>query len=392
MYRYQSIRPSDVRSINEAAVLEYTRTHKKVSRSELANALELSLPSVERIVDDMLDRGLMKYTGERESSGGRRRPLVEIYSENNIAVSALVANGHVDCRLIDLAGSVLERRCIKTVPDDLEQIAEALLTAIRPLDGKAKDSSRQYWGIAVEVPYVVENETGTVKPAKDISFPLGEIIRKQFQVPVTVENDSNAAALGEMWYGDNIGIYNLALVHLRKGLGVGLIVDGGIYRGASNAAGELGYLVFSKDMFNRERTGLFGPTEKKVAGVGILEAAHEALSALGRDRGELTYETIFSAYKEKEAWAVKIIEELADNLAMIIIAVSCTMDCEKIILSGEVIDAGSFLVDMVRSKIYGDIPVECSKVGLDAIVLGGFVTLLQEQNGWLNRKLIVPVR
>lgn len=389
MYHYQSIKPSDVRNINKTAALEYTRTHKTVSRSELANALELSLPSVERIVDDLLAQGLIKYTGERESSGGRKRPLMEIYSENNIAVSALVSNGRVDCSLIDLSGKVLERKSEKTVPDDLEQIADALLELIGPLHERAKNSSCNYWGIAVEVPYVVGNGTGIVKPSKDISFPLGDIIRSKFDVPVAVENDSNAAALGEMWYGNNIGVYNLALVHLRKGLGVGLIVDGCIYRGSSNAAGELGYLVFSKDNFTKKKDGLFGPVEKKVAGIGLLTEAHEALSSLGRDSDDITYDTIFAAYKDKEDWAVRIINNLADNLAMIITTVSCTMDCEKIILSGEVIDAGGFLIDMIQEKVYEDILVEHSKVGLDAIVLGGFVTLMQRQNAYCHIKYLI---
>ena len=394
MRSYISITPSRMRSINQTAVLEYVRVNRVVSRSELSEALGLSLPSVVRIVDELIEKKLIRFSGQFEKSGGRRRPLIEFDMASNIAVSVEVGDRIINGAIIDLEGNVLERRVTPCPTVDPDTILDTLLRTVAALHTIAQASDKNYLGIAVEVPCVAETSTGKILSSEPSLFwdhlPLGDILREKFKVPNIVENDSNAAALGEMWYGNHQGIYNLALIQLRKGLGVGLIVDGSIYRGANNAAGELGHLVFSPDNFRRTHDGGYGPVERTIAGIGLIEKARQKLTALGDPGAEtVTYSRIFDDYQNGLEWPKQIVQELIDMLSMVIVTVHGMMDCEKTILAGEVIEHAGFLVDEIRSRIYSNIVVEESTIGVGASLLGGIVALIQREMDYCVLKSVL---
>lgn len=392
LYSHLSITPSRMRSINQTAVLEYVRVNRMASRSELAEALGLSLPSIVRIVDDLMEKGLVKFSGNYEFSGGRRRPLVEFDTGNNIAVVIEIGESLIRGAIVNLAGEQLERLEIPFYSPDEKTVLETLFRTITPLCDRAGGCNKNFHGVAIAVPGVVQPHTGKVLSAPSVGwedFALGEILRERYAVPIVVENDSNAAALGEMWFGDNDDLYNLALIQLRKGLGVGLIVDGSIYRGPNNAAGEVGHIVLSPDDFRSTHLS-YGPVEQKIAGVGLIEKSGMALRAIKDARaGEVTYQRLFDDYSAGMDWPKQIVGEFVNTLSMVVILVNAMMNCEKIILSGEIMECAQGLIAEIQSKVYSSIVVEKSKIGAMAGLLGGFVALIQRQMDYCILKSVL---
>ncbi len=378
-----SITPSRMRSINQTAVMEYIRIHKGASRAVIANELNLSLPSVVRIIDDLIEKRFVKFSGDFEHSGGRKRPLVEFDAENNISIGLEVGDGMIRGYVIDLAANTLQAEHCTFPANDPDQALSAVFKVIESLYTFVTASSRVFRGISIAVPGVTDHRTGEVAVIPGLGWenlPLQAMIEARFPVPVAVENDSNAAALGEMWFGRGDGIYNLALIHLRKGLGVGFIVDGAIYRGPNNAAGELGHIVLSSNDFASVHQD-YGPVEQAIAGVGLEQQAKNKLRHMLSPAAlnAISFQDLFEDYFAQEKWSVEIVRNFVETLAKVIIIISTVMDTEKIVLAGEIMGPAEPLIDSIRQKIYQNIVIEKSKIDSMASILGGAVALIQRQ-------------
>ncbi len=388
MSRLITLSPAKIRSINRMAIIEFLRLRKVASRTEISESLGLSLPSVVRIIDELLDLGYVIFNGKSEKSGGRKRNLLELNSSQILTISVDISDKNIDGYLIDLNGFVyrnLNKKvdCYNTplMISELEKMLSSLIIFAQSL-------RQTLIGIAIIVPGLTDPDTGKVIQASRLglkNYPLGSVVYEKFQLPVFVENDSNAAALGELWFDTKSSSSNLALIHLREGLGVGLVVDGEIYRGSNSSAGELGHIVLDSNDFSSKYSE-YGPAEKKVAGIGISDAAKEiADHEEGKNREEaINFECVFKDYLNGEKWPVKIVDDFVDVLSKLVIIINALFNPSKIIISGEVVEVAFPLIDRVRENIYSNISIEVSAMSGRSFILGGAVGLFKSVASGLN--------
>jgi len=385
-----SITPPIMRLINRTAVLEYIRKHGCSSRAVISKNLELSLPSVVRIIDDLFEEKLLRYKGGHEDSGGRPRLLIELATDENIALGLDLGGTKAYACIVDYNGDILFEHVVKLHNTEGEESYQMVHDLISEMTIHAKSFKKTIRGISVGVPGVTDHKTGTVVFAPSLSwkdFPLQERLKKDFDMPVIVENDVNMAALGEMWFGCGKTLSNLVLITLGTGLGAGVIVDGCIYRGSHEASGELGYMVFEKDELYHEYPK-FGPLEYSIAGAGLAIQAKEALKGVisEEELEKITAENLFEAYSEGEEWTMNIISNFVDKLAMTIIAASSVMDPQMIVLSGGVMDSAIVFLPRLKELIKDKVPentfLEVSGLGARATILGGAVSLLYQSNNY----------
>ena len=380
MKTYLSATPPIMRNINQTAVLEYIRTNNGASRAVISKELGLSLPSVVRIIDDLLEKNFLYFTGEFEESGGRKRPLVKFNTEMNIAIGIAIGYRSAAGVVVDLGGNILTDEVkIKLSSEQDENIPE-LLELIQRLIKAAKKMDKILRGVSISVPAVTEPKEGIVRKIQPLGWKhlaLKEIVEGRFAIPCIVENDANTAALAELWYGCAKDTYNFALISLRKGLGVGLVVGGSIYRGATNAAGELGHMVFAKEDFSRKQAE-FGPIEHAIAGMGLIRQAQDKLRGLveKKELESIDYQYIFSAYHKGKEWVQPIIEDFINILSMVIIETYSVINPERIVLTGEVMEYAEDLLYEIEDRIYEQIDVVISPLGRQAAYQGGAVSLL----------------
>jgi glucokinase len=239
-------------------------------------------------------------------------------------------------------------------------------------------------GVAIGVPGVTLAGSGVVEWAPSLNwrkFALKDRIAECFQLPVVVDNDVNLAVLGELWFGVGRGLRNLVLLSIGTGVGAGIVIDGMLYRGHNSASGEVGYFIPGIEALG-QRYEQFGAMEEIISDIGLVKRARPLLSSVQpeMDLGSLTAGDIISSARRDEPWAIRLMDETADYLGMVVANIATLLDPDLIILGGEISSSADLLIPHILSRIEGVIQhiprLEASSLGARATVMGAISTVL----------------
>lgn len=239
----QAARLNTIRDINRQIVLNYVREREPISRAEIARETQLQRSTVSVIVEALKREGLVEEVGEGESTGGRRPTLLRLRSKEALAIGVAITPTRTTVATSDLAGRVIAQQEFLTQidPDQtLNQVIEQVRTFIA--------DNRGIEAVGVSLPGLVDPGTGTaiyIPYFKWRDVPVAEIISSAVGLPVIIDNDANAVALAELWFGrpEVSDARDFILVLVAEGVGTGIIFDGQVYRGQRGAAGEFGHMV-----------------------------------------------------------------------------------------------------------------------------------------------------
>ncbi|MFC7819460.1 ROK family protein [Streptomyces sp. NPDC057367] len=248
-----------LRSHNTALVLDLLRTAGAdgISRLELAERTGLTPQAVSKITARLRADGLAAEAGRRASTGGKPRTVLRLVPEAGHAIGVHLDRDELRAVLVDLDGAVVgERRSAldlgagaRAVVEGVARAARELVVgaALRPLDD-ALAAVPGLLGLGVALPGPLDHVRGVLHrvtgfPEWD-GFPLRDALARRLGLPVVVDKDTNAAALGLAVGGEG---GSFAYLHLGTGLGAGLVIGGGVHRGARTGAGEFGHQVIQLD-------------------------------------------------------------------------------------------------------------------------------------------------
>jgi len=385
MRSIQTITAADMKGINRSAILELIRRSGPISRSAIAEQLQVSLPTVMRCVDELRIEGLVRPTGQKQWSGGRKRALVEFNASEHLVIGIDLGGTKLYGAVADLAGNILYEATVQHHQTQGEDSLALLVSLINDLLGDANQRHCHVLGIGIGVPGVVYPETGHVGLAPSLDwydFPLKARLAEHFTLPIELENDVNLAALGELWFGSCANSSNLVLIAIGTGIGAGIVINGMVYPGVHQMAGEIGYFLPDCSHLGQDYSG-FGALEQLASGSGVAERGRKALQGQRSAEGleELTAEDVFEAARRKEPWAVEVLAETIDYLALAIGAITLTHDPDVILLGGGVARSADLLIEPILARLKGAIPIlprlEASTLGYRAAVLGTIVKLLR---------------
>ncbi|MFF7375770.1 ROK family protein [Streptomyces massasporeus] len=249
-----------LRSHNAALVLDLLRTagDEGISRLELAERTGLTPQAVSKITARLREDGLVAEAGRRASTGGKPRTVLRLVPEAGHAVGVHLDRDEVRVVLVDLRGTVVgERRAALHLGAGAEAVlgaVEETVTGVLPVHGDKP--TRQglsgldpsLLGVGVALPGPLDHARGVLHrvtgfPGWD-GFPLRKALAGRLGVPVVVDKDTNAAALGLAAGGED---GSFVYLHLGTGLGAGLVIGGSVHRGARTGAGEFGHQVIQLD-------------------------------------------------------------------------------------------------------------------------------------------------
>jgi predicted NBD/HSP70 family sugar kinase len=311
-----------MRDINRSAILEIIRRESPIARSTIAQRLDVSLPTVMRIVDGLIDEGFVRLHGGTEWSGGRRRPLLEFNAEGRLIVGVDMGGTKMYGALSDLGGNILDEMNIARHGTSGEDSFNRLTTLIDTLLDSPRLAGRKVHGIGVGAPGITLHNEGIVTWANTLhwkDFPLKQRLSEIYPQVITVDNDVNLAAMGELWFGAGQNTQNMVMVAIGTGIGAGIIIDGALYRGASEASGEIGNMLPGCEFLGKNFED-FGALESVASEIGIAERARIALDGkrTTEELENLSAEDVFEAANQKQEWASVIINETVDYLAIAI--------------------------------------------------------------------------
>ncbi|MET0650401.1 MAG: ROK family transcriptional regulator [Pyrinomonadaceae bacterium] len=235
-------RSDTIRNINRQIVLNYVRERSPISRAEISHETELQRSTVSLIVEELKDQGLIEEI-EGESTGGRPPNLLRLRAAGPIALGVDIGTKQVMLATSDLAGRVIDRESFRTDPD-----AETTLEKILDCAGRLIKRGKGTEAIGVSVPGLVEPERGNVifiPHYRWRDWDVAKRLRQATGLPVRIDNDANAAALAELWFGrpEIREVRDFVMVLVEEGLGTGLVFDGQVYHGEAGAAGEFGHMT-----------------------------------------------------------------------------------------------------------------------------------------------------
>ncbi len=394
---FHTITSAEMRSVNRSAVLDYIRRNSPVARSVMAHDLKLSLPTVMRIVDELIAHGWVRPTGTKEWSSSRRRDLLEYYKDGHAVIGVDLGGTKMFGALANIGGEIIGEQTINGHGTSGEASYAMLEEIICELMRVPRLRGQKIRGIAVGAPGVTRTQAGIVEWAPSLNwrdYPLKQKLEKRFRLPCIVDNDVNLAALGEQWFGAGDGAHNIVLIAIGTGVGAGLIVDGMLYRGHNNAAGEVGFLVSSRAELDQQYEK-FGALESVISGTGIAERAQRSLSGkLSHERlAQITSQEVFEAYRRREEWSIPLINETVDYLSIAIVNISTLLDPELIILGGGVSESADVLLTAVQARIQHILPktptLKVSTLGRRAAVMGAIAQIVHTTSEYfVARKLV----
>ena len=329
--------------------------------------------------------GLLRAKLVREAgrSSGGKGPTAVLYELNPHAgwvVGIDVGRHWVRAAIADVTGEFVARRDERARVKSARTLITQIGAVAHGLAGDAGIRWKQVTFATVGSPGVLEADRGQVALA--YALPgwgrqgLVEAVQQELGTKIAFENDVNLAALGEQWHGIGKGVENFAFLHLGTGVGMGLVLNGELYRGSGGAAGEVGYLPLAgtdlRDPSSRRR----GPLDAAGSAAGVVATARR----LGM-RPPLTAKKVFAEARKGDARAKRVVRTEAARIALAIAAISSVLDPELVILGGGIGGNGDLLLEPVEQELRDLSPfrprIEVSTLGEEATLHGSVSMALQ---------------
>ncbi|TVR62382.1 MAG: ROK family transcriptional regulator [Gemmatimonadales bacterium] len=218
-----------------------------MSRADLSRRLEVSRSTASQLAGDLLDTGLVAEGGDGPSRGGRRPILLEFQDDAHVILGVDMGATHVAVALTDLRGRILAwREEAHPVRSDPEGTRALMIRLSDEVLEQVPGATASLLGIGIAVASPVDHLdpsrlSETVLPAWKGRSGF-ETLQERYGVPVFVDNDANLGALAERWWGAGREVQHFTFIKLATGIGAGHMFGGQIYRGATNAAGEIGHI------------------------------------------------------------------------------------------------------------------------------------------------------
>jgi predicted NBD/HSP70 family sugar kinase/biotin operon repressor len=385
----QGARASTIRDINRQIVLNYVRDREPISRAEIAREAALQRSTVSTIVEELKAEGLIEEIGAGKSTGGRRPTLLRLHAAGAIAIGVDIAPTRTTIATSDLAGRVLEREEFANASRPDEMSAQ-IVSAVSKL--AAGDDGERIAGVGVSLPGLVDPDTGRavyIPYFKWRDWPIAEEIEAATGIKTIVDNDANAAALAELWFGrpEVSDARDFIMILVAEGIGTGIVFDGQIYRGERGAAGEFGHMI----------VGQQAPIACSCGNHDCWEAFSSERAALARyaratgaaaeaDDGVVSFDELVEMARGGEQAAIDALSETAHYLGIGISNMIVGLSPETVVVGGKIARAWPLVGPALGETIQRSIRRGLPSARIVASTLGDQPTLMGAISLVLSRK------
>jgi predicted NBD/HSP70 family sugar kinase len=335
-------------SYNMNVVLSAIQAGEGISRVEIAKQTGLTAQTVSVIVRRLIDQGIVEEGGPVPSGGGKPRTALRVNANASYAVGIHFDPIEVSVVVVDLMGRKLahSRKTISPELEPEEIIAETADIAHRQLEQLGIPGSR-ILGVGAACPGPIDQDQGLVisPPRQDrwTQVPIKNLLKRYMDFDVIIDNDANAAAIGERWCGHGRTTSDFAFLYLGTGIGGAMFLSNEIYRGASRNAGEFGHIVVEPSG-NLCYCGNTGCLESMCSPAAIVRAVRAEL-ALGkrsslsrvfdRDPELLDHQSICLAAVAEDPVARQVVDRVADYIGACAVVIANALDPDLLVIGGK---------------------------------------------------------
>jgi predicted NBD/HSP70 family sugar kinase len=331
---------------NQSVILEtIRRANEGLSRTELVEATGLSAQTVTNITRRLLDEGVILDAGRRTLNGpGKPRTTLRLNADSRFSIGVHLDPAVMTFVLLDLAGTVREHGVRRTPVNDPQLIIRAMARTVEELIAGSDVARDRIVGVGVATPGPLDAARGTViDPPKLLQWhrvPLRQSLADALGLPVMLEKDTTAAAVAELWTGDDPPDASFLFIYLGIGIGAALVIDGDVVRGSSSNVGEVGHIIVDPSGPDCA-CGQRGCVEVMCTPQAIVEQA----ARLGVFDGDATstddpesVDARFTELCERAAAggdrAAAVLEQAARTIGVLISALTNMLDVDRVVLGG----------------------------------------------------------
>jgi predicted NBD/HSP70 family sugar kinase len=368
-------RSNTIRDINRQIILNYVREEGPISRADIAKVTALQRSTVSLIVEELLGTGLIEEI-YGESSGGRPPQLLSLRTSHAVAIGVDLGKKTTIVATTDLSGRLLEQEEFSTDKDFNKTIDRVIEIANH--FKKKNDGSIE--GIGMSLPGMVESWTGDVLliPHLDWHRPkVAEIVRQATGLPVKIENDANAAALAELWFGrpEISNVRDFILVYITNGIGTGVVFDGQIYRGKGGVAGEFGHMTIGSNAPIACAAGSHNCWEAFASERAAL-ARYTNLTTTRSSNGKITFPDLVNLAMKGDDKAIAALKETAHYIGIGISNLIQGLSPEVTVIAGTIVRAWLLINEEIKAAAQSAICQGYPSVNIMPSTLGSYPTLM----------------
>jgi predicted NBD/HSP70 family sugar kinase len=384
----RSRRPNPLRELSEQEVLDTIFHEGPVTRPQIAQRTGLSKVTVGAVVDRLGQAGMIRAAGALHGLRGRNPIAYEVRDNAGFVVGVDIGATNIRAGAADIFGELIYDEQHHTARQGARAVSAQVIEITSRVVERARATHERPLAVGMSAPGVIDQASRRVTSlAYNVSSDGGldplSAIGGRFKVPVLIENNVNLAAVGESWQGLARGVSTFTFIAVGAGVGMGLVIDDKLVRGAHGAAGEIGYLPSSTDPF-AERHRLHAGLEDEIGAEAILAAfntrrRHDTIEA------ESAHD-VFDLAQAGDVDARSVVENVARRLGTAIASVVAVIDPELVVLGGG-IGSNPGLLAPVRATVAGLVPltarIETSKLGEKGALHGAIAVALREARGQL---------
>lgn len=373
-----------MKSVNKSLILNQIRLNQPISRAEIAKQTKLTPPTVSAIVKELINENLVKETELGQSKGGRKPTMLQINHQGHYIVGIDIGPSMIHSLLTDMAGNKLKSNSYAL---DKSLSETEFLNTLKIITNEMLNnapSKEHVIGIGVAMHGVVNVTSGTSLFAPNLqlkNIPIKSFLEEECQKVVYVENDARAMALGESWFGKHIEQGPILAINLSTGVGAGLIINGELYHGFTDIAGEVGHMTIDINGPICE-CGNKGCFQTFATGNAIVREANRNSNS----NQYASAEEVFQEASKGNTHCIQALEKTATYIGIALTNLIHIMNPSLIVLGGGVTKSKDFLLPIINREIKNrtltekasETIVKITHLGKDATLYGAISLVLKD--------------
>ncbi|EJL47454.1 sugar kinase [Brevibacillus agri] len=371
-----------IKQHNKLMILDIIKNKRPISRAEITKITRMSATSIGRFVSELCEEGVIRETELTSSGVGRKAIMLDIEPGALYTIGVDIEKKRISFGIMDFSETIVAHHRVehKALAGTPAETAALICQEIRGMIARQGIPFEKVIGIGIGVPGVINYERGVVQLSstlgwKDVAF--AELIEKELGIKTVIDNDLKVKILSEYLYGSAKGSNKTALIGIGTGIGSALIINGEVFRGGSNSAGELGHTTLDPNG-NLCECGKRGCLQTYID--------ENALILEARRVKEVTdVREVFAAARNGERWAKEIVSRTALYIGITINNIVCMYNPDTVILSGDLVENYREIVELVEEHsdqviwepFKGKFRVIPSELRGEAIVMGAGALAMQ---------------
>lgn len=352
----QKEKNTKIRKLNltDYQILERVMKNPRVSRTDLANQLELTPAAISKAIKKLIGQGIIIENEYLRSTGGRPRMTLNVNKEYKKIIGINLGVGFMNIVVSHLDGEIIQIRQRKFAFKTQEKVLELLYEGISEVIEKFGVKSIIGMGLATHG--LVDRKKGTVIFSPHFKWKKLEIrkeLEKKFNLRVIVENDVRAMLTAEHMYGCAGNMKNFMMLYIRNGVGSAIFLNGKIFEGSNCGAGEIGHFIVKESSTIQCRCGKFGCLETEYSEQALINKVIWEMEQKGQynPKEKVTIDRIYNRSKHKEEPYYSIVKEAACETGKVIGNILNVLDIDNVVVAGDILMTEKLYMDNFRKGV-----------------------------------------